>query len=184
MIDRADATMFAVTALVWMSIPFLLFPIAEQTVSTSVTGILNGGLPVVNTVVTALFTSTVPSLVRIVAVSIGAVGIAMISLASVSGDAGADGRGVALLLVALLSYAVASNISRPLQAKYATMPMMLWVAVFGTAWSMPLGLAGAYPTATSRGLPSVCWWRSAPWVRAWRSPSTGCCCNEPVRCGG
>ncbi len=142
MIDRADASMFAVTALVWMAIPFLLYPIAEQTVSTSVTGMLNGGLPVVNTVVTALFTSTFPSLVRIVAVSIGAVGIAMISLASVSGDAGADGRGVALLLVALLSYAVASNISRPLQAKYGTMPTMLWVAVFGTAWSMPLGLAG------------------------------------------
>ena len=151
-----------------MAIPFLLYPIAEHTVSTSVTGMLNGGLPVVNTVVTALFTSTFPSLGRVLAVTIGAVGIAMISFASVSGDAGADIRGVLLLLVALLSYAVASNISRPLQAQYGTMPKMLWVAVFGTAWSMPPGLAGI-PTATSRGLPSVRWWRLAPWVRVWRS---------------
>ena len=49
MINRADAPMFALTAQMWMAIPFLLYPIAEHTVSTSVTGMLNGGLPVVNT---------------------------------------------------------------------------------------------------------------------------------------
>ena len=53
MIRRADIRRFAVTGLVWMAIPFLLYPIAEQTVSTSITGMLNGGLPVVTTVVTA-----------------------------------------------------------------------------------------------------------------------------------
>lgn len=139
---RPDLARFAVTGLLWMGIPFLLYPVAEQTVNTSITGMLNGGLPVVTTVVTAAFTRTMPSRRRIAAVTLGATGIAMISLASMGDDHGADPTGIALLLVALLCYAVATNIARPLQAAYGSMPTTMWVTVFGAAWSLPLGLAG------------------------------------------
>ena len=128
------------TGLVWMAIPFLLYPIAEQTVNTSITGMLNGGLPVVTTVVTALFTRTLPSSRRIVAVSL-APGIAMISLSSVSGGTGADVKGVVLLLIALVCYAIAANIARPVQAVYGAMASMLWLTIFGAVWSLPLGIA-------------------------------------------
>ena len=57
MIHRHDVRRFAVTGLVWMAIPFLLYPIAERTVNTSITGMMNGGLPVVTTIVTAMFTT-------------------------------------------------------------------------------------------------------------------------------
>jgi drug/metabolite transporter (DMT)-like permease len=141
MIHRQDVALFAVTGLVWMAIPFLLYPLAERTVNTSITGMMNGGLPVVTTVVTALFTRRVPSGRRIAAVTIGAAGIAMISLASVTGDKGADGTGIALLLLALVCYAAAVNIARPLQAKYGALASMLWLTIFGALWSLPLGIA-------------------------------------------
>jgi drug/metabolite transporter (DMT)-like permease len=141
MIDRADLGRFAVTGLVWMAIPFLLFPLAEQTVNTSITGMMNGGLPIMTTVVTAVFTRTVPSNRRMLAVTIGACGIAMISLSSLGGGAGADPKGILLLLLALFCYALAVNIARPIQSKYGALPTMLWLTIFGALWSTPLGLA-------------------------------------------
>ena len=140
---RADLFRVAATGLIWMAIPFLLYPVAERSVSSSITGMINGGLPVVTTVVTALFQRHVPSARRMIAVTIGAAGIAMISLSSVGADAGADAVGIALLLVALLCYAVATNIARPLQARYGALPTMLWVTTFGALWSLPFGIAAA-----------------------------------------
>ena len=43
-----------------MAIPFLLYPIAESTVSSSITGMINGGLPVVSAVVTAFWVRRSP----------------------------------------------------------------------------------------------------------------------------
>ena len=60
------------TGLVWMAVPFLLYPVAERTVNTSITGMINGGLPVVTTAVTAMFTRTLPSRRRMLAVTVGA----------------------------------------------------------------------------------------------------------------
>ena len=141
-IRRDDLPRFIFTGLIWMAIPFLLYPVAERTVSSSITGMINGGLPVVTTIVTAVFTRTVPSARRCLAVAIGATGIAMISLSSVGSDKGADGGGILLLLVALLCYAIAANTSRPLQATYGALPSMLWITVFGAMWSLPFGIAG------------------------------------------
>ena len=59
-----------------MAIPFLLYPIAEQTVNTSITGMINGALPIVTAAVTAIFTQRLPSPFRIAAVLIGGAGIA------------------------------------------------------------------------------------------------------------
>jgi len=139
-IARADVARFAFLGLCWMAVPFLLFPIAEKTVNTSVTGMINGGLPVVTTIVTAIFVRRRPSGHRIVAVLVGGAGIALISLASMEGDRGADGRGVFLLLVALVCYAVAVNVARPVQHSYGALPTMLWITIFAVAWSLPLGI--------------------------------------------
>jgi drug/metabolite transporter (DMT)-like permease len=140
-IERVDIPMFAFTGLIWMAIPFLLYPIAEQTVNTSITGMLNGSLPIVTTLVAAVYTRTMPSRLRRVAVTVGAAGIAMISLSSVGGDHGADLRGVLLLLLAVFCYAVAANVARPIQSKYGPLPTMLWLTIFGAIWSAPLGIA-------------------------------------------
>lgn len=41
-IDRRDWPLVWFLGLVWMAVPFLLYPIAEQTVSSSITGMMNG----------------------------------------------------------------------------------------------------------------------------------------------
>jgi len=141
-IDREDWARFVFLGLCWMGVPFLLYPIAEQTVNTSITGMINGGIPIATAIVTALFTRVMPSPVRILAVLIGGIGITMISLSSVGDDKGADTKGVVLLLIAIMCYAVAANVARPMQAKYGALPTMLWIEIFGVLWSLPLGLRG------------------------------------------
>jgi drug/metabolite transporter (DMT)-like permease len=141
-IERVDWGRFALTGLMWMGIPFLLYPIAERTVSTSITGMINGALPIVTVVVTAMFTRTMPSAFRVAAVLIGGFGIALISLSSIGSDKSADAKGIGLLLVALVCYAIAANLARPLQARHGPLPTMLWIELAAIAWSLPLGVHG------------------------------------------
>ena len=127
---------------VWMAFPFLLYPLAEETVSSAITGMMNGGLPVVVTVVTAIWVGSVPSPRRILAVLVGFSGIALIAVPSIREGSTADAKGISLLLMALLSYAVAINLARPLQAIYSPATLMLHVELVALAMSLPYGLWG------------------------------------------
>lgn len=127
---------------VWMAFPFLLYPLAEESVSSAITGMMNGGLPVVVTVVTAIWVRSVPSPRRILAVLVGFFGIALIAVPSIREGSTADVRGISLLLLALLSYAVAINLARPLQAIYSPARLMLHVELVALAMSLPYGLWG------------------------------------------
>jgi drug/metabolite transporter (DMT)-like permease len=145
-IERKDWPRFTVLATLWMVIPFLLYPIAEQTVSSSITGMINGGLPAVSAVVTAFYVRRTPSKFRMVAVLVGFAGIAVISISSVDEGTSADAKGVLLLAVALLCYAFAANIARPMQRKYGSMAPMLWMAIIAAAISLPYGVVGVVRT--------------------------------------
>jgi len=148
-IRRVDVPRFVFLGLCWMAVPFLLFPLAERTVSTSIAGMINGGLPIVTVAVTAVFTRRAPSRFRILAVVVGAAGIAIISLASLGSNSGADAHGILLLLLALVCYAVAVNVARTVQATYGALPTMLWMETFGAAWSLPLGIPALLGTTFS-----------------------------------
>ena len=127
---------------VWMALPFLLYPLAEESVSSAITGMMNGGLPVVATVITAIWVRSVPSPRRMLAVLVGFSGIALIAVPSMREGSTADVKGISLLLLALLSYAVAINLARPLQAIYSPATLMLHVELVALALSLPFGLWG------------------------------------------
>ena len=136
-----------VLGFIWMALPFFLFPLAERTVATSIAGMMNGALPVVVAIVTALWLKTIPSLQRSLAVCIGFVGIVLIAVPSVNEGSSADVLGILYLVGALLCYAVGINIARPLQMIYAPTTLMFRVVAISVIWSAPLGLA-ALPKVT------------------------------------
>ncbi|HSB84786.1 MAG TPA: DMT family transporter [Ilumatobacteraceae bacterium] len=141
-IAREDWLRFVVMAVLWMAVPFLLYPTAEQTVSSSITGMMNGGLPVISAVVTALWLRRAPSPFRIAAVIVGFAGIVVISISSVDEGRSADTKGLVLLVVALLCYAIAANVARPMYAKYGSLAPMLWMAILAAVISLPYGALG------------------------------------------
>ncbi|MGA1564527.1 MAG: DMT family transporter, partial [Pontimonas sp.] len=130
----------ALLGLVWMALPFWLFPLAEQTVTSGVAGMINGGLPVVIALVTALWVWRMPSVRRIVAITLGFTGIAVIALPAIwaessDGTSIADVRGISYLLAAVLGYAIGSNIARPLQARFAPARLLARVQIAAAFWT-------------------------------------------------
>ena len=139
-IPRADIWRVALLGFVAMTIPFHLYPIAEQTVSSSVAGMINGSIPVTTVVAAAILTKRMPSARRIAAVLIGFTGIALISFGSVGDDRGASVHGVVLLIVATCCYASTSILSRELQLRNGTLAVLLWQELFALAFSLPFGI--------------------------------------------
>lgn len=138
--------------LIWMALPFFLFPIAERTVASSIAGMMNGALPVVVIVVTSVWMRTKPSSQRLIAVLIGFLGIVLIAVPSINDGSSADIKGIFYLLAALICYAVALNMARPLQAIYSPATLMLRVVSISTLLSAPLGLFALRSTTFTMSL--------------------------------
>lgn len=139
-IDRSHRPRLLILGLIWMAMPFLLFPLAERTVASSIAGMMNGALPVVVAVVTAIWVRKSPSIQRMTAVVVGFLGIVLIAAPSIREGSSADLKGIIYLVLALLCYAVGLNIARPLQAIYSPASLMLRVVTISTIISAPLGL--------------------------------------------
>ena len=141
-----------VLGLIWMALPFFLFPIAERTVASSIAGMMNGALPIVVIVVTSFWIRTKPSGQRLTAVLVGFLGIVLIAVPSINDGSSADIKGIFYLLAALICYAVALNMARPLQAIYSPATLMLRVVSISTLLSAPLGLFALRSTTFTMSL--------------------------------
>ncbi len=146
-IPRQHWPRIAFLGLVWMAIPFWLFPLAERSVTSGVAGMINGGLPVVIALVTAIWVRRVPSAQRIVAIAVGFIGITVIALPSIravstEGESIADVKGIMFLLAAVLGYAIGSNVARPLQAQFAPARLLMRVQLASALWTMPVAALG------------------------------------------
>lgn len=139
-IDREDVRKVALLGFVAMTVPFYLYPLAEKSVASSVTGMINGSIPVTTVLAAAVLTRTVPSRKRVIAVLVGFVGIALISFGSVGDGKGASVHGVLFLLFATCCYAFTSILSREMQMKYGTLTVLLWQELFALLFSLPLGI--------------------------------------------
>lgn len=135
-VPRAAWREIAVLGVVWMAVPFVLFPIAEQWVATSVAGMINGAMPVVAAVVVAITTRRAPGRTQAIGIGVGFAGIVCISLPEVVG-ADASPLGVALIIVAVVCYAIGATVAAPLQQRYGTLPVVLRGQLVALAVSVP-----------------------------------------------
>ena len=138
---RAHWPRMVVLGMVWMALPFWLFPLAERTVASSIAGMMNGALPVVVAAVTAVWLRQAPSAARVVAVLVGFGGIVLVALPSVLEGTSADAPGIAMLGGAVLCYAVGLNVARPLLDAYPPIVVLARVLTIAAVWSAPTGVA-------------------------------------------
>ena len=148
-IARKHRLRLLILGFIWMAMPFYLFPLAEKTVASSIAGMMNGALPVVVAVITAIWVRKAPSLMRSIAVVVGFIGIVLIAAPSIREGSSADLKGIVYLSLALLCYAVGLNIARPLQAIYSPATLMLRVVAISTMLSAPLGIVAMRATTFS-----------------------------------
>ncbi|MEP1123891.1 MAG: DMT family transporter [Ilumatobacter sp.] len=134
--DRARLVLLSV---IWVAIPFTLFPIAEQYINSSVTGLLNGATPIFAASVAAVLLRQRARGPLLAGIVVGFVGISLISLPSI-GDGASGARGVVLVLAATVCYGFAINLAAPMQQRYGSLPLMTRMLALATVWTAPYGL--------------------------------------------
>lgn len=138
---RKDWTRIVIAGCLGQAAPALLFAMAEQRISSSLTGMLMSAIPIVTAVLAALVTRHLPTPTRIVGLSIGFIGIGLLSLPALRG-AGAEVAGVAMVLLAVLGYSSASMIYAPLQQRYGALAVVMWTLAVASVVLLPFGILG------------------------------------------
>ena len=141
--DRADRGRVVVLSMVWVAVPFTLFPLAEQHISSAVTGLLNGAVPLFTGIVGALFFGRRPRGPQRLGIGVGFVGVALISIATSAHEGASATLGVLLVLAATACYGVSTHLAAPILATYGSVALMSRILVLATVWTTPFGLYGA-----------------------------------------
>lgn len=140
-LQPADRPRVIAISVIWVGIPFTLFPLAEEHINSAVTGLLNGATPFFAGLFGALFFDRAPRGPQRWGMAIGFVGIALVSVGTAS-DGGTAVVGVAMVLFATLCYGLASNLAGPVQQRYGSVTVMSKVLALATIWTAPFGLWG------------------------------------------
>jgi len=138
-IAREDRARVVVVSALWVAIPWTLFPIAQERVTSAVAGMLNGALPILAAVVTSVLLRRAPGRLQMVGLLIGATGVAAIALTAAS-EGSSEAIGVAMILTAVICYAFAVTIVVPLYQRYTSVNLMAWVLAVACAMTAPFGL--------------------------------------------
>ena len=128
-VQRADLSRIALLAVFWMAAPFLLFPIAQQWIDSSLAGMLNGAVPIFASLVAAVAIRRLPGWKQGLGIAIGFAGVVVVSLPAVD-NAKTTAVGIFLVLLATLFYGIALNLAVPLQHKYGSLPVLLRAQLF------------------------------------------------------
>lgn len=139
-IAREDWPRMLAVSVLWVGIPFTLFPLAEQHINSAVTGLLNGATPTFTALFAALFFGRRTTGPQLLGVGVGFVGIVLISAPSL-GEGSTQAAGVGLVLLATVCYGIATNLVGPLQMKYGSRGVMARMLALATIWTLPYGLA-------------------------------------------
>jgi drug/metabolite transporter (DMT)-like permease len=154
----------ATLGLIWMAVPLTLFSLAEQRVSSSITGMLNGANPIFTAAVAAIIVRTLPPGRQQLGLLVGLGGIVLIALPSWS-DGGSSAGGVVMILAALACYGVALNLAGPVQRRLGSLPVIVRGLAVALVLTTPLGIAGIGDSAFA--------WRSAAAVAVLGAFGTG-----------
>ena len=140
-IDQMDRARVWALSIIWVAVPFTLFPVAQQWINSAVAGMLNGAVPMFAALVATLLLRRRPRGTLLIGLIVGFAGVVAISLPSI-GEGETQALGVALVVLATVGYGIAVTIATPLQQKYGALPVMARMLALATIWTTPYGAIG------------------------------------------
>jgi drug/metabolite transporter (DMT)-like permease len=140
-VHREDRLRIVALSVLWVAVPFALFPLAEQHISSGLTGLLNGALPIFAVTIGSLMLRRPPGRTQTVGLVVGFAGVAAIALPSV-GAGWSQATGVGMALLATVCYGLAINIAAPLTQQYGSLRVMARMLALAAVWTAPLGVTG------------------------------------------
>lgn len=139
-VPREALPKIALLGTLWMAVPLTMFPFAEQHVSSSVTGMLNGATPFFVAGVASIIAKRLPSTKQIIGLGIGFAGVVLIAVPTAR-EGSNSASGVAMIFIALACYGVALNLSVGLQREYGALPVIVRAQAVAFLLTSPFGLA-------------------------------------------
>jgi drug/metabolite transporter (DMT)-like permease len=134
-----DRIRMVTLSIIWVGIPFTLFPLAEQHINSAVAGLLNGAVPMFTALFGVLLFNRRTNGPQLVGLGVGLLGVVLISLPSLT-EGSSQALGVGLVLLATLCYGLATNLAAPLQVRYGSRPVMTRMLALAVLWTLPFGL--------------------------------------------
>jgi len=138
-VPKSDWLWVAAVGLVWMAFPLSMFPYAEQRVTSALTGMLNGAVPLTTAIVAAFLAKKLPGRGILIGLAVGLFGVVLVALPAL-GEGRNSVDGVLMILAAVVGYGVALNIARPLQVKYGALPVIWRAQAVAVILTAPLGV--------------------------------------------
>jgi len=138
-IERADWRGITLIAIAGNAAPALLFALAEQTIESSVAGMMTAATPLLTLAIALALGNRTLRPMHVVGLVLGLVGVLVMSWDNVVGAA-TGVAGVVFVSIAVLGYAIASNVTGPLVEKYGATSVMLRALVIAAAVMTPSGI--------------------------------------------
>lgn len=140
-VEREDLPRIAFLGLIWMGIPLILFPVAQQWIASSVAGMINAGVPLMSAAWSVMLLRRLPGRSQMVGLLVGFAGIVAISWPELQ-DSQTSALGTGLVVLAVILYGLATNVAVPLQQRYGALPVLLRAQLAAFAFVAPFGLFG------------------------------------------
>lgn len=145
-VRRADRFPIALLGIVWMTVPFLLFPFAQQWIDSSLAGMINGAAPLFTAALAALWYARAPRGWQLAGLMIGFLGVLTIYFPSIDGARG-TALGAGMVLLAAFLYGIAFNLAEPLENRNGALPVIWRAQLVALVLLSPPGLFGLAQSA-------------------------------------
>ena len=136
-IDKADHIKFVIVSFFWMAFPFYMFGIAEQTITSSLAGLINGSTPIFVAFIAVVFYRLRITNLQIIYIFSGFIGVGLITLSGGINELSFN-IGSIFALIASISYGIAVNIVEPLIKKYESYIVLKIVMRYASLLSLIL----------------------------------------------
>ena len=148
-IIKTDNIKIFIISFFWMALPFYMFGIAEQTITSSLAGLINGSTPIFVAFIAVVFYKLKVTKIQVLYIFTGFIGVGLISLSGGINEVSFE-IGFLYALIASISYGIAVNMVEPLIQKYDSLIVIKMVIRY--AFLISLIMLG--PTASFK-LPTV-----------------------------
>jgi drug/metabolite transporter (DMT)-like permease len=125
-----------------MTVPFMLFAIAQQWIDSSLAGMINAAAPLFTALIAAIAVRHLPGRIQAAGLVVGFAGVVAITSPSL-GQGESSTLGILLVLLATVLYGCAFNLAGPLQRRNGALPVIWRAQLVALVFLAPLGAAGA-----------------------------------------
>ncbi|MEM7049291.1 MAG: DMT family transporter [Acidobacteriota bacterium] len=139
-VRRSDLGSIALMGILWMGLPLVLFPIAQQWIDSAVAGMVNGAVPLATAAWATFLLRRLPGPSQGTGLLVGFGGVVAIAWPQLMASR-STALGVGMLAFSVVLYGLAANLAVPLQQRYGALPVLLRAQLISLVFVVPFGLA-------------------------------------------